>query len=125
MRIILITLAAIAVATSVRAAEVKFNAAPPFKLQFGKVEEVQLNSKYTVVDVTIINGDYFVSNVDIHCEARNSGGNTWDITGKVASVSPKEKRTFKAMSSSGDDTGQFSKPTKITCAIKGYELGFM
>ncbi len=117
---------ALAAAAPAEAANATFNGALPFKIQLGKIEEVEMGGlTYTVVAATITNGAHFLNSVEIHCEARNANDYTWDVTGEVAAVAPETKRTFKLLSSSGDDTGEFDKPTKVSCAVKSFEVGFM
>lgn len=117
---------ALATAAPAEAANATFNGTLPFKLQLGKIEEVEMGGlTYTVVAATITNGAHFLNDVEIHCEARNAKGYTWDVTGEVALVAPEAKRTFKLLSSSGDDTGEFAKPTKVSCAVKSFTIPLM
>lgn len=126
MKTAYLALAIMMAATSAMAATASFDAALPFKVRLGKVSEVERGGlTYTVVEATIANGSHFLNRLNVQCEARNAGDFTWDVTGEVAALSPNEERRFKLLSSNGDDSGYYGKPTKITCAVKAFELGLI
>ena len=104
------------------AADVKIAKSLPFEISITSARDmVKDGQSITALTAQIKNGPSDVSNITIHCQAKNSSGNTWDIGGKTSNLDAGESRSFILNSSPGDPA-LFSHPTLINCMVSGFEI---
>lgn len=110
-------------AASASAADVKIDLSVPFSVKATGTKQTEMSGAiYTVVILQLDNGPYYLKSVEMHCEARNANGNTWDVSGKAMDFAPKESRQFRLVSN-GDPTAVSVDARTISCAIKSFETG--
>ncbi|MBL0934241.1 MAG: hypothetical protein IBJ07_05775 [Rhizobiaceae bacterium] len=124
MKIYLVLVAALTASTPSFAQDWTVQAELPFEISVAGVDEVEQNGlTFTVVTAKIVNGEHFTNSLSIYCEAENEGGHTWDVVGIALSLSPNETRSVRLVSSNGDDTGYYGKPTKGRCEVAAFDGG--
>jgi|GEM_PF-6929665 hypothetical protein len=101
------------------AQSVEFSNALPFEIGKATMEEVvTAGVPYTVITVELRNGSTHTRSVDIHCEAENAEGMTWDVTGSVSQLSAGEVRSARLVK---ETESPLVNPTSARCVVMGFE----
>jgi hypothetical protein len=94
----------------------------PFKFSVGNMHDAEMNgSTFNVIVAKLTNGDYYLNDVSIHCEAGNAQGYTWNVTGHASNLDPHETRTFNLVSSSELDEYSLHG-SKATCFVDSFKI---
>lgn len=101
------------------AQSVEFSSAMPFEVGKASLQEVvTAGVPYTVITVELRNGSTHTRSIDIHCEAENAEGMTWDVTGSVSQLSAGETRESRIVVETAEPA---TNPETARCTVTGFD----
>ena len=124
MRFAISLMLGLASLSAAHAQTLEFRSQVPFSVQLlSLTEEGQGGQMVTIVTADVQNGPHFLRSARFQCEARNDQGNTWDVTGEIASVAPNETKKIRLISALSD--APFTKAIAVTCDVAAFDASIL
>lgn len=96
----------------------------PFAVKvLGADDRVADGKVWTAAMVEVTNGNRYLAEVDLSCEAGNAAGFTWGLRGKITNLMPKEVRKARIVSADGGDPANEGHPSRVRCEVTGFSAG--